>query len=456
MPARTLVAVEVPSLEGVETAADGELLELLQQWTEARRVVDAGLAVLAGQVAARSRVDLGYNGLAQRSGDRTPDALVSRLTGASGAEAGSLVAVGRMMDAPPPWLAPVASGVASGRISVGAADAIRRGLGDPSSEVAADDLVDAARELTGEAASLPPEKIARRARELRDELDATGVGDRERQLREKRFLRLLPQGDGMTRLLGLLDPESAAIVANAVDRVTSPRRGGPRFVDPGEAERARGIEDDRRTTEQLSLDALVEMVRIAGAADDGRVFGAHKPSVQVHVSVSDLASDESVAWIEGQAVATSVATARRIACADGYLPILFDEGGQPIRLGRSQRLFSAAQRTALAARWGGCPVPGCDRPASWTEAHHIDEWKRDHGATDVEDGILLCRHHHMLVHNNGWRVRRRGNDYELIPPPGDTPHPRPIPLESKNPVYRRARSAATPRSRRAPTPPTRP
>jgi hypothetical protein len=128
-----------------------------------------------------------------------------------------------------------------------------------------------------------------------------------------------------------------------------------------------------------------------------------------------------------------------MACADGYLPILFDEGGQPIRLGRSQRLFSSAQRSALAARWGGCPVPGCDRPASWTEAHHTDEWKRDHGSTDVEDGILLCRHHHMMVHNNNWRVRRRGADYELVPPPGDPLHPDPIPLESRNPVYRRAR-----------------
>jgi hypothetical protein len=130
-----------------------------------------------------------------------------------------------------------------------------------------------------------------------------------------------------------------------------------------------------------------------------------------------------------------VATTRRRICADGYLPILF-ESGRPIDLGRTQRLFSGAQRAVLAARWGGCAVPGCDRPPSWTEAHHIDEWERDSGRTDVADGVLLCAHHHRLLHNGGWRIIRTGDDYVLHPPPGDELNAA-VRLVSKSSAYRR-------------------
>src|SRR3546814_1221434 len=58
------------------------------------------------------------------------------------------------------------------------------------------------------------------------------------------------------------------------------------------------------------------------------------------------------------------------------VPILFDSAGQVVNVGRDQRLFTARQRIALSARDGGCIWPGCDRPPSWCEAHHIDEWQR--------------------------------------------------------------------------------
>ena len=184
--------------------------------------MDAGLATLAGVVAARSTLELGYDGLAQRAGLRTAHALVSQLTGTSGPEARTITAVGTMLHSPHPWLGEVAGRVSAGELSVGAAAAIQSGLGAPSPTVAADDLAEAAHALLTSSAGLAPEKIARRAREFRDELDEGGVADREAALREKRFLRLIPQADGMTRLIGLLDPESAALVTDAVDAVTSP------------------------------------------------------------------------------------------------------------------------------------------------------------------------------------------------------------------------------------------
>lgn len=430
MSALATTAIEVPDLSQVRHVSDAELTAALARCAEARRRVDAVLAGLAGEVERRSARERGYDGLAQASGARTPDILVSQLTGVSGAEARSLVTAGTLA----PWLGDVATAVDAGALSIGAAAAISTGLGSPSESVAADDLQDAARALALEAATLPPEKAARRAREVRDALDAAGVAEREESLRDRRFLRLTPQPDGMTRIFGMLDPESAALVADAVDCVTAPRRGGPRFVDPDELARVEALERDPRTTEQLAVDALVEMVRIAGAADDGRVFGVRRPAVRVHVAARDLATGAGTAWLEGQTASVSIATADRLACAGGYQPVVFRPDGS-LDVGRAQRLFTEKQRVALAAVWGGCAVGTCDRPPSWTEAHHVDPWSRG-GRTDVGDGVLLCRHHHLLLHNNGWRITR---------PPGRgstgwamSDGIRTLRLEAKNPVHRRS------------------
>lgn len=404
MSALTAAVIEVPDLSRLDALSDRALLDAVRGWGETRRQVDAVIAALSHEIARRSSRERGHAGLAQSAGARSSDALVTQLTGVSGAEARQLVAVGGLLAQPAPWLGDVADAVDAGRVSVGAAAAIESGLGAPSRSVAADDLLDAARRLAVEAESLPPEKVARRARELRDELDAAGVADREAALRDRRSLRLTPLSDGMTRLVGLLDPESAALVTDAIDGVTAPRRGGPRFLDPDERARADALEKDPRTTEQLAVDALVEMVRIAGAADPGRVFGVRKPAVRVHVTADDLTRGEGTAHLEGQTASVSIATAERLACGGGYQPIVFNPD-RSLDVGRARRLFTERQRVALAAIWGGCAVEHCDRPPSWTEAHHGDPWSHG-GATDVDNGVLLCRHHHLLLHNGGWRIRR--------------------------------------------------
>lgn len=219
----------------------------------------------------------------------------------------------------------------------------------------------------------------------------------------------------MTRLVALLDPESAAFIRSALDAVTSPRRGGPRFVASGEIDRAEAIIADSRTTEQLALDAFVELIRIGAEVEPGRVLGVRKPAVRIIVCEADLARRRGVARIEGEPEAASIATADRHICEAGTVPILFDRDGQVVNVGRELRLYSARQRIGLAVRDGGCRWPGCDRPPSWCEAHHIDEWKAHDGRTDIADGILLCRFHHLYVHDGGWRIVRSGADYWAVP-----------------------------------------
>jgi hypothetical protein len=429
--------IEVIDLSGLACASHQELMEGMRLWAAHVRSAESVVAAFAGEIDRRSSREAGYDGLAASTGARGPEGLVSTLTGKSARDSRDLVTVGRLLDAPPVWLGDVAAGVADGSVSVGAAAAIVTGLGEPTADLGADDLLDAAQTLVAEAASLPPEKVAKRARELRDELDAAGVADREQALREKRFLRLTPRPDGMTSIFGLLDPESAALVTDAIDCVTAPRRNGPRFLDDAERARAEAIVNDPRTTEQLALDALVEMIRIASAADPGKVFGIKKPAVRVHVDARDLQCREGAGHVEGQTAAVSIATVERLACTDGYVPVIFHPGGA-IDVGLTQRLFTTRQRIALAAIWGGCAHPDCDRPPSWCEAHHATEWDNG-GPTDIRNGVLLCRFHHMLTHNMGWSIRppdRAGGKWLMYPPPGRPGIRKPIELTSKSPLRR--------------------
>jgi hypothetical protein len=395
--------------------SDTALLDEQRAIAAERRVLDARAAAVAGEIARRC---VEGAGLAAREHARSAVDLVQRLTGGTLVESRALIEAGRMTapDAPD-WLSPVSDAVAAGRLGVVAASAISAGLGDAGPDASPADLYAAAVRLVDDAESIPVEKLGARARVERDLLDVGGVEERAARRRERRFLRLIPLDDGMTRIVGLLDTESAARVRSAFDQVTAPRRSGPRFVDPASRDRAERIAADPRTTGQLLLDTFVEIVERAVAADDGTVFGARRPGVRVHVAMSDLQSGTGAVQLEGSADAVPVATAQRIACTDGVLPILFDGFGRPLDVGRTQRLHTIRQRIAIAARDGGCLWPGCDRPPSWTEVHHPVPWNEG-GETSIENGVSLCAHHHLLLHNEGWRVEHDADGFWLVPPPG--------------------------------------
>jgi hypothetical protein len=417
---------------------DDALLTGTRELGELRRLVEASLGSFAAEVKHRSRREDGLAGLASRLGAVTPEKLVEQVSGVSKRESQKLVRVGELLtvDADP-WLSAVGTGVKSGKVSIEKADVIKTGLGAPTADVAADDLADAAAELAALAPTMSVENLAARARQLRDDLDADGVRDRERMLREKRYLTLTPLSNGMTQLSGLLDPASAAIVGAAYDAATSPRRGGPRFVDTESKERAEKLVADERTLGQIALDTFVDLLRIGTEVDPGKLLGARRHAVRVLVTDRDLRERRGPAFIQDQTEAISIATAERHICDTGIVPIHFTDDGEPLRLGVTRRLFSSKQRDALAARDGGCRYPKCDRPASWCEAHHRIPWAEG-GPTDTRDGVLLCRHHHMLVHDNGWAIDRDPvHGFVAIPPRSVDPAQRPIPMPARSPAAHR-------------------
>jgi hypothetical protein len=427
------------------TASPELLFEQQRKLAASSRLIEATAATFAADVADRSRPELGYDGLAQRLGARTPEKLVQLVTGVSKQTAGRLVRVGVLTatavahDADPhvpvaePWLTPVLRAAAAGALSGEVVEAIRLGLGSPTEGVTVDALIAAAEPLTALASTLTLEVLAARARELRDDLDAAGVALREEERRERRYLHLTPLPDGMTRITGLLDPQSAAVIKNAVDAATSPAAGGPRFVKEEDRARAEAIATGTRTPAQLAVDALVELVDIAVRAHDNGLLGARRADVRILVTDTDLHNRTGAAWIEGQSASVSIATAECHACDGGYLPIRFSDDGQALNLGQTHRFHTTRQRAAIAARDGGC-IADCDRPPSWCEVHHINEYSKG-GDTSVKDGVLLCRHHHLELHNSKKRIKRIGSQYWLVHPPG-TGQP-PTLLQTKSPVMRR-------------------
>ncbi|WP_159085001.1 HNH endonuclease signature motif containing protein [Planctomonas deserti] len=415
-----------------------DLLDALHAIADLRQACDTFSAWIAGELNRRSSTDLGSAGLAQQEGYRTPQAMVEAITGTTRGGAVSIVEVGKMLaetdavetlqrehpelPAPPtPWQAPIAHAVTDGRVSIAQADAIRAGLGLPTDAVPAEALSEAARELLEDAATLTAAQLHRRARQLRDDLGDTEVADREKAQLEQQHLKAWKRPDGMVEGKFLYAPEPGAFLLSVLDELTNPRRGGPRFVKEEDRARIDAIVNDPRPTERLAADGFLELLRIGADADPGQVYGSRRPAVRVIVTKESLDSGDGHGSIQDTGEAVSIGTIRREVCSTGTVAVVLDDDGQCVNVGREQRLFTARQRIGLAVRDGGCMWPGCDRPPSWCEAHHINQWKRDHGKTDIADGILLCKHHHLLLHNNGWDIRRTGGQYLLLPPRSISP-----------------------------------
>ena len=104
----------------------------------------------------------------------------------------------------------------------------------------------------------------------------------------------------------------------------------------------------------------------------------------------------------GTAILSRVAS-ERLACDGSVARVLLDPESLPLELGRSKRLFSNAQRRALALRDDGCRFTDCNRPARYTDAHHVLPWAAG-GVSDLTNALLLCRFHHHKIHEGGWSV----------------------------------------------------
>lgn len=206
---------------------------------------------------------------------------------------------------------------------------------------------------------------------------------------EYRTLEVRTGENGAVFVKGFLDPVGGATLCTALDPLA----------------RRAGIADERPRDRRYA-DALVEL---AGYALDTSLLpriGGQRPHLQVTTSLETLvgAAGAPAGMLE-RAGPIATPTVQRLACDASVTRVLLGTDSAVLDVGRARRLPSGPTRRALHARHGGCEWPGCDRPASWTAAHHIKHWAQG-GPTDLNNLVLLCHRHHWLVHEGGWELVR--------------------------------------------------
>jgi len=130
----------------------------------------------------------------------------------------------------------------------------------------------------------------------------------------------------------------------------------------------------------------------------------------IHVLRDTRSSGPKEAFLQ-DGPCVSAETSRRIACDSSLLGIREGENGEPLSIGRKTRSIPPAMRRALRNRDGGCRFPGCTHD-KFVDGHHIQHWA-DGGETSLDNLVLLCRHHHHLVHEGGFSCEKT-NDGEIF------------------------------------------
>ncbi len=281
------------------------------------------------------------------------------------------------------------------RVLVEALDALPADLGDDLRGKAEAYLVE-------QAGQFGPRELRRLGRgvlehlapEIADEADYQRLLAEERRARAATRLSFQLRGDGSTDVHARLPDHVASRLRTYLEAFTSPRRTPLGDVDALPVARRRGE----------AFCALLENLPDTGLP----LHGGSATSVMVTLDLDTLVSGLGAADTStGDRVTAE--QARRLACQARIIPVVLGRQGEVLDLGRSARLFSPAQRKAMAIRDKQCTADGCSIPAAWCEAHHHKQPWSHGGKTDLADGKLLCSFHHHRAHDPGWLTHHHAN-----------------------------------------------
>ena len=159
--------------------------------------------------------------------------------------------------------------------------------------------------------------------------------------------------------------------------------------------------DDNRSAGERQAEALADVCGYVLDHAPSSVVpecGGHRPHVNVLVRLEDLENRARAAALDFGGVTLSPESLRMLCCDAAVVPVVLDGAGQPLDVGRATRTIPDGLRRAVAARDRGCAHPGCDRPVSWCECHHIVPWECG-GETKLSNLAMLCRVHHRQIHS---------------------------------------------------------
>ena len=227
---------------------------------------------------------------------------------------------------------------------------------------------------------------------VKDELD--GV--------EARTLEITGTGNGMVFVKGMLDPEGGAALRTALEPLA----------------RKAGKGDDRKRDRRVA-DALIDLAKRNLDSGSLPIRDGHRPHLQVIAPLDTLLGLAGAPAADMEfSLPISAKQVERIACDCSITRILLGSDSTVIDVGRARRTVHPSLLKALKARDQRCVWPGCDRPASFTNAHHLVHWIHG-GRTDLDNCVLLCYRHHHLVHEGGWQMVKTSEGRILAIPPAE-------------------------------------
>ena len=358
-------------LEVSTRAAEKALAE--PAWAVDETGLEIGMALIGELRSLVDRIDLALTsevltrGTAEVSGLSAVDWLVDRQGSAAPRPdpraVASVVRVAEAAAQRDPGGSTIWGAVQGGALSLRSGAALARfvrdvkGLADPEVVEADVQVLCCAASDGPDGRGLTDRELARAVRYARELTRSDkGLEAEEDRCRDVRAFWSGPGPAGMTAYRMLLDPEGAAVVDAAVNGLSRPVPGPDG-------------EPDLRPAARRRADALVEIVR-RGVATGSTLPGGSKAHVIVTIPLADLEERLSGAGLTPAGEVLSPAAVRRMACDARLIPMVLGGDGEVLDLGRSARLFSAAQRRAVAHRDQHGTYPACTRDASWCDGGH--------------------------------------------------------------------------------------
>jgi len=333
-----------------------------------------------------------------------------------------------------PILPLAAAAVAAGEVSGAQADVILGCLEQIPAAAPAVAWPVAERVLVEAARCEAPRGLRRTASELLARLDPDGLEPVEAKIERRRGFSLVRKPDGSSCPRGTWTAELTALWEPILDCLAAPQSAEDGVPDARSAAQRRHDAMAEAAARLLRSGSLppaggVPVTVLATTTITELTTAANAAAAATIAATAAQSGGRGAGRAGGVAVlghGQPVSVARLLALAGEaeVIPVIFHDRGGVLAYGRGRRLASRGQRLALAARDGGCCFPGCDRPAAWTEVHHVIEWAAG-GSTDLDNQCLLCRYHHRHFAPAGWQVRITDGVPEWIPPPWLDPQQRP-------------------------------
>ncbi|PKL96079.1 MAG: hypothetical protein CVV18_03035 [Gammaproteobacteria bacterium HGW-Gammaproteobacteria-8] len=224
----------------------------------------------------------------------------------------------------------------------------------------------------------------------------------ENQRHELREMNWYVDDDGSYVIKARLTPEQGERILKAVEAAMDEEFQERKDVSAETPEQP-AINPASEPVAQRRADALARVAEGFLGSEAGN-NGGERSTIHLHTDLDTLRQDGEGAECRLESGAhVSAETSRRLACDCGVVHWEEDEDGEPLNIGRKSRSIPPAIRRALKRRDHGCRFPGCTAH-KYVDAHHIQHWA-DGGETRLDNLVLLCRHHHRLVHEGGYGIR---------------------------------------------------